>query len=223
MEENKKIVILDRDEFTEDLDAIKKEITEIDKLYDEIKTHFDQIKNSHVKTSLTFVEKQTTNLVAIKKTKLDLISARADLKAKLVDMAGKEEQLNLKSNSELSDSGLSESLLKSIRDSFTRPLEPAEVNTDENIDEFLDKQTEEFDVSDILEDKPVIFEQQKQEQIQITVYDKDNNTFYLVDNDFNLLEELGSDVDVIKTYSTVNDEEYAIGQKDDYYPVVSLG
>jgi hypothetical protein len=63
----------DKNLFKEEFTQLDEELKSIDNLYDEVKTHFDKIKNSNSRGSLTFIEKQTSNLVSLRSARLNVI------------------------------------------------------------------------------------------------------------------------------------------------------
>ena len=106
MEENKYVGL-----FKDETELINKEISEIDSLYEEVKTHYDALKNSFAKGSLSFIEKQTSNLVSLKTAKSSLIKDRITIKKLCADF----ELKDIKANGDSNDtSGLAQQIAKEI-------------------------------------------------------------------------------------------------------------
>lgn len=110
-------MIFDKDLFNEELEIINEELKEIDDLYAEIKTHYDRVKNSSSKGSLTFVEKQTNNLISMKTTKLQYIKERANMKKTLSDLAFKQKNSDKSPDGGMSNA-MSEQLFNRIAETF---------------------------------------------------------------------------------------------------------
>ena len=70
------------DPFEDILTMMKDETIEVQSLYEEIKTHYDTIKEQTRRMSggLTFMSKQTENLIELRKTKHALLKAMMDLR-----------------------------------------------------------------------------------------------------------------------------------------------
>lgn len=82
--------------FENENNLIDSEINKIDDLYLEIKSHFDTVKNSRSAGTLTFIEKQTANLVNLKNAKLGMIREKINIKKISSDLDYKEKQLAAK-------------------------------------------------------------------------------------------------------------------------------
>jgi hypothetical protein len=106
----------DKNLFKEEFTQLDEELKSIDNLYDEVKTHFDKIKNSNSRGSLTFIEKQTSNLVSLRSARLNVIKEKINIKRTSTDFKYKEKQL-AKSNGENVDS-ISDAIYSRIAKDF---------------------------------------------------------------------------------------------------------
>ena len=236
-ENNEKI--FNKDDFLTDIQSIENEVSDIDNLYSEIKKHFDGIKNSQFKGSLSFIEKQTTNLVALKKAKLDLLNSKYNLKLRLIDTELKEKQINIKENSSNDSEFLAEELLKKLKNYSN--IENNNLDTENTDDEEyyedelseLNERAEKIgiDTSSILDDSKPDLSKLNQDNRNIeenldadwtVVYDEDSKSFLAVDSDYNIKQDLGIKYDVIeKEFITMEDSQYAKSKfSDKYYLVV---
>jgi hypothetical protein len=82
--EKKSKFLLEEDFNDEEILELKNTLNEIEELYKETKNHFDGIKNIRNKsfTSLEFLSRQTSNLIDIKKTKLQVLKQISEVKNK---------------------------------------------------------------------------------------------------------------------------------------------
>lgn len=90
--ENVDLNPMDFNRFEEELNLINDSITDIDSLYEEVKDHFDAVKNSYSRNSLSFIEKQTSNLVSLRTAKISMIKERINLKKIQADIHYKNER-----------------------------------------------------------------------------------------------------------------------------------
>ena len=99
-----------KDEENELVDAIK----EIDDLYDEVKEHYDSLKKASRSANggrgiLSFIEKQTSNLVTLKNSKASLINSKITLKKYEADLI-------LKQKKDMDDSKVNNDIVNAILD-----------------------------------------------------------------------------------------------------------
>lgn len=93
MEENKDI-FNSLNNFDSEYQLIDESIQQIDELYNETKAHFDAVRNSRSKGSLTFVQQQTGNLVALRTARVSMIKERINIKKIQADFHLKNQRLN---------------------------------------------------------------------------------------------------------------------------------
>ena len=83
---NKQIDIRNVQQYYEKtLQELQDEMDLTDDLYEELKEHFDGIKKSSSPGALTFISKQTPNLIALRKNKIDLLTKQADITKNIID------------------------------------------------------------------------------------------------------------------------------------------
>jgi hypothetical protein len=215
--------------FQEELDLVNKEIDEIDDLYSEIKNHYNVIKNSHTKGSLTFIEKQTSNLVSIKTAKLNLIKEKINMKRSISEINYKNRQLDNKisSDSNINSIGL-ESLYAKIATEFKYEKNNNFKETDFN-DENFDKEINinEDEITELKEIQPeLLAENIDKEEFSINeneiVVDRNNN-FYEIDNDGVIIKDLGKLYE-IKDYTEPDEDGnlFAITTDEKYFTIVDI-
>lgn len=216
-EENK---ILDDDLLAGELSEIEKELKDISDLYTEVKDHLDNIKGNPFKGSLTFVEKQTTNLINIKNAKLNLIREKINIKKSLTDFKFKE--ANLKADSGV-DSYNYKELLTNIVSELKNTNDNDIITNNSNVDEELDKISNDIDISSIVEDKTKDIEKPENTSAndELTIAVDSNENFYKVNNKLEIVEELGH-IEHIKESIEFHDGEYRIGESGTLYMYVEL-
>lgn len=229
--------------FKEELDLVNLEITEIDNLYSEIKTHYDKIKNSPVRGSLTFLEKQTSNLVSIKTAKLNLIKEKINMKKSISDINYKNRQLDNKISSTDNEGSL---ILESLYAKISSEFKYEKNNTSEiNIEE--DKEFDnniDINEDDVIELKqiapPILQENIEKNEISFitdTIETIDNNkeennnytlvvdskgNFYKIDKDDNIIEECGKLFKINNYVISDKDESFGIGINGQHFPLVDI-
>ena len=235
MADNEKETLYNSDMFDDDLSLIDSEIQAIDSLYDEVKRHYDLVKNSPSRGSLSFVEKQTTNLVNLKTAKLNYIKQRIDAKKSLTDFKYKDKSIDIKQNANDATSQFNEAIYNKIMESmnynphsFTSMK--SDISDEDDIDEELENSLDEKDLESInsiikndtsgsrnqeeeTEDEELI--QEKEEEN--VVYDKSNGHFYNIDEDFNIIDDYGDSYDKIVEYYQEGEDEYALSDSDNSY------
>lgn len=244
MADEEREVLYDSEMFKEDLSLIDSEITAIDNLYDEVKKHYDLVKNAPSRGSLSFVEKQTTNLVNLKTAKLNYIKQRIDAKKTLTDFKYKDKQIDIKQTSSESNSQFNEAIYNKIMETISYNAKSFNNNKDEEVineedierelDESLDdsdlevidsiikNDTSKKSASEDEEDTTEEIIQNDEDSDEDYVYDKSSGHFYKVDGDFNIIEDLGDNFDNIIEFYTEGEDEYALGDSDNTYLCVVI-
>jgi len=220
MSENDTNKILDDNLLAGELSEIETELQDISALYTEVKDHLDNIKQTPFKGSLTFVEKQTTNLINIKNAKLNLIREKINIKKSLTDFKFKE--ANLKADSGVTSYNYKE-LLSNIVSELKTTGDNDVIENNANIDDELDKISNDIDISTIVEDKTKNIDKPEinidNSGYNIAVDSKEN--FYKINNKLEIVEELGHIESIIDTVK-LHDGEYRIGESGTLYMYVEL-
>ena len=197
-------------EFAEEIEALNAEIDDINELYDTTREHLEAIKRNIHKGSLTFVQYQTANLVSMKTAKLNLLKEKIGIKKNIVDFRFKKE--NLAKDNENSDFNYIETLKKIAEEQRTTVTAEPKANdlpkNSSNIDDELDSVLEKnnIDVSIASSDAlPSVIEENTSNETSI-VYANDKH-FYRVNEDFEILEDLGEDYDSVDISSGVETDE----------------
>jgi hypothetical protein len=204
-----------KDFFDEELTLINNELDALDDLYTEVKTHYDGVKNSITRGSLTFVEKQTTNLVGIKTAKLNYIKLRSDLKRNVVDFGFKDKQIKAREGED--SDRISEGIYKRIMDdlSYNNKINQLSSNeiSDEDVDAELEKVISDNNITTdgIIEDYEANTNfVEPDEEVEETI-EEDNNTEEVVEeSDSEETEE-----EIVEEQEELIDEEEAEEESDD--------
>lgn len=77
------------DHFAEEYNILKEIDDSIDTLYDQIKEQYDAMLNSRQRGGLNFIQGQTSNLISLKTTKLNVVKERINLKKNIIDYGTK--------------------------------------------------------------------------------------------------------------------------------------
>ena len=130
---------------------------EIDELYNELKEHFDQVRSNWVSGSLTFIARQSENLIGLKRNKADIIKDKAIIKKYRLDHEYRSAKFDSETDSV--DSRVLNALLDRIRAEI-RP-----VNDDDPNHETV---TDNSDVDATLDNKIVSLYKHKADQTGYT-------------------------------------------------------
>jgi hypothetical protein len=122
-------------------------IVEIDDLYDEVKGHYDDIKKASRSANggrgiLSFVEKQTSNLVSLKNAKANLITNKITLKKTAMELA-------LKQKKDMDESQINNDLVNAV-------LEQIESRDEDSIiveSNYNEEDSSNFDPDELLESR----------------------------------------------------------------------
>ena len=210
--------------FKEELDMLESEIKDTDKLYGELKEHFDEVKKSRGQGSLTFISKQTANIVSAKTAKTALIKELINTKKIIIDSAikTKTEEENTNNNSELlaqlHDMLLSNKKENYIPDKLNDANKVIEENKkEENQEQYLERLKERMEsinnkdnVSKVNDNGNI----ENSEDITIeeeTISEENTNIRYVVDMDKNIYP-------VDENYNILEDEvipDYIISFEED--------
>lgn len=208
----------------DDIELIENEIHEIDNLYIEVKKHFDIVKNSQSRGSLSFIEKQTTNLVNLKNSKLNWVREKINAKKSMADYKFKEANVNKKTNDGGSEA-LSEKIVNKIAETFTfdNKLTTINDNVNKDMDEELDNLLNEEDLASVNTiTGDIVQEQQEDENGYLFAVDLNTNIFYKLDKDFNIIETFGEYYKEIVESVTIDEDEYVIDEDERYWLVIEI-
>ena len=92
-------------QFEDELELLKQAQEEVEELYDDIHQHYLQVRKS--KGTLHFTQAQTSNLITLKTTKVNIIKERVNLKRNIIDF-------ELKRNAKETETSLDEALVNEI-------------------------------------------------------------------------------------------------------------
>ena len=212
---------------------LEESLKEIEELYNETKNHSDIIKQSRVKGSLTFLEKQTANLVSLKAAKLQIIkelinikklSSDYDLKTKTDDISVNGEILGqiFKKLNESDNTGIIEEDYKDLEE-------------DNDIDSLLSKRATElsekgeikFSDNDLLQIKSSNKENNEEENGKLCIAKRKNSDKwnFIMMNEFNKIIKIAT-FPVKSKYQmrfiTQDGSKYGVDQNDRMYKVFYL-
>lgn len=177
--------------FKEELDMINQEIQENRNLYTEIKTHLDKVKTSSTAGALTFISKQTPNLLTAKNNEISLLKDLVSVKKIILDVAMK----NKKETDGSEDSELLKSLhnllLTNKRDEYLVSLEKEEPAEDINYDDLFNERIKELEINNEKESDETK-EKESDDYYKLPkgykfVLDTEDN-IYIVDKEYNIIE-----------------------------------
>lgn len=212
---------------------LEESLKEIEELYNETKNHSDIIKQSRVKGSLTFLEKQTANLVSLKAAKLQIIkelinikklSSDYDLKTKTDDISVNGEILGqiFKKLNESDNTGIIEEDYKDLEE-------------DNDIDSLLSKRATElsekgeikFSDNDLLQIKSSNKENNEEENGKLCIAKRKNSDKwnFIMMNEFNKIIKNAKVPDKSKyrmRFITQDGSKYGVDQNDRMYKVFYL-
>ncbi|AMS01226.1 hypothetical protein AR9_g142 [Bacillus phage AR9] len=184
-------------DISKELSILQNELEKIDELYDETKEHYDKVKNSGSNGTLTFIEKQTSNLISLKTGKISIIQQIVNAKKTEADIALKN-QRNQEGgdNSDIREivAGVHDYILNNKKDKkFSEIINKQESEdisgsqkNDEEVDALLEARLkEEQNESNSEKEETVIEEKINDYQY---VVDMEKN-IYCLDGDYNIIED----------------------------------
>jgi len=210
-------IVDDTELFVDEFKELDNELSNINDLYDEIKTHFDQIKNLPTKGSLTFIEKQTTNLINLKSAKLNILKEKINAKRSLVDLSLKAKSISNKEMQNNTNNDTTEMLSTLIKElKYNREINDdmiEDIDYDEELESIIENNDElnNIEIEDIKKDIEEEEENSDSNEESFIAVDKKTGEFYKLNNDYEILEELGK-IEKISEYTTYEDDEYGIGK-----------
>lgn len=209
--------------FKNELDLIQAEIKATDDLYDEIKEHFDKVKKSTSPGALSFVTKQTPNLVSLKGNKISLIKDLVNAKKVIIETSLKTKPDDNKDDDNATLKAIHKMLLENKREDYIN-----------SINETTKNETEQFDddyYDQLLEEKVAEINQtaeSPQEEIKTIVKEEDvkyvvdlEKNIYVVDSEYNMLDDYPIP-DFIIDFQEIDGETKAFNQHGEELEVVSL-
>jgi hypothetical protein len=214
--------------FKENIDMIQDEMSETDVLYEELKQHFDAVKKSSSSGALTFISKQTPNLVSLRNNKISLMNNLVQIKKLIVELS-----LKTKDDSD-SDSNVKE-ILKGMHELLLHNKAETYINEYFNDIENKDSEPEEEqDYDKLLEERMKNVKHKNEDDEEesesnslilgkdYTIVVDEELNMYAVDKDYNILEDAPLPA---WTLETVEDEEgyiHVFNEYDEELDIVSL-
>ncbi|WCS68268.1 hypothetical protein Goe21_01580 [Bacillus phage vB_BsuM-Goe21] len=184
-------------DISKELSILQNELEKIDELYDETKEHYDKVKNSGSNGTLTFIEKQTSNLISLKTGKISIIQQIVNAKKTEADIALKN-QRNQEGgdNSDIREivAGVHDYILNNKKDKkFSEIINKKESeisggsqkNDEEDIDALLEARLKEEQNENNSEKEDTQIEEVNEHQY---VVDIDKN-IYCLDSSYNIIED----------------------------------
>lgn len=208
-----------QDFFQDELNLIQKEIEATDDLYDELKLHFDNIKKSTGNGALTFISKQTPNLVSLKGNKISLIKDLVNTKKIIIESSIKTKGNDDNSKEDEILKGIHRLLLENKKEDYIQNIEKESENQQEHDDEYYDNLLEErlIEINETTKNEEP--EKSKDEDIKYVV-DLEKN-IYPVDESYNILENVDIP-DFIIEFKDIDNEVKAFNQYGTEIEIVDL-
>lgn len=211
---------------------LQSELESLDELYEEAKERLDIVAKTPTRANPVFMASQTANLISIKEKKLNIIKELANLKKSKIDLNIKEFNANNKLDE--IETGYSKDILDIYRllnknDKSELLQTTIEDNNNEDVNIPSDEEFDAIFEEKINSNKKVEEDNKKKELKKLPdgytiVCDEDKN-LYIIDEDYNIIEDLDYDLSVIKIirFEEVNDEEsYGYDEDGIAYEVVEL-
>lgn len=209
--------------FEPNIQMILDELEDTNELYIQIKEHFDRIMNSTSSGALTFISKQTPNLLTAKANKINLIKELTAIQKIIIDSS-----IKIKSDDDKNGNdgeilqSLHKLLLTNNRDEYLKETESLEIKNEDknvsNLDELLNSRLEEIEGNE-----NIAKEDNRDYRI---VVDMERN-LYAVDEEYNILEDSEDLIpkDWIIDYEEDEDDEEnisAFNQDGDEIEIISF-
>ena len=205
IENNNSIIDFFKDEEGE----LNNAIAEIDTLYDEVKQHYDQLKLASKSANggrgiLTFIQNQTSNLVALKNSKATLINNKITMKKYAAELA-------LKQKKESGESAVNNEIVNAIMEKLEKDDENIiyDSSYDENDNSSISSEDELLDrrVKQLIDEGAIVEDEPDFENVNLAVAIKDKKWHFVG------IDELGK---IVKGFPVPEKSEYKIHlEKDD--------
>ena len=194
-----------KEKFKYESKLFKETLKQIDDLYKETKAHLDAIKNNRIPRSLNFINCQTTNLIALRNAKINILKERVNLK-KVV------EELKLKVKD--TESTANSNLLNSI---FSKLIKEENIN-EEYEDDNNEESYDEKDIENILDKKIKKYKNEgninleyticveinrKKNKYKIIAIDENNKKYYKSTDTINIPDSKEIDLKIKKINGTI--------------------
>lgn len=213
--------------FNDNINLILDEMNEADSLYEELKEHFNCIKKSSSPGALTFISKQTPNLISLKSNKIQLIEKLTNIQKIAIDATIKlRDENDIDANNNAILKALHKMLITNDRTEYIKEVESNDDNVDEsNMSNLLDNRLKE-----IKKDKKENNKSSNKKELIINkdyfiVVDEDSN-LYAVDDEYNILENsdelIPTDWYIEFIYNDDNEIEKAINQYNDEIEIICM-
>lgn len=209
--------------YNENIESINEELDVTESLYDELKIHFDRIKNSTTSGALNFVSKQTPNLIALRKNKIDLLKEKNAVMKSIIDSSIKlqSDEDNSNGDNEIIRQ-LHDMLLHNNPDVYLKEENSDKVTNMDSLDEQLEARFAEIEEKE--NEQPVRKKQEKSKKKNYSiVIDEETEELYAVDKDYNILEDVELPDDwIIEFLEDENGDTYAVNQYGEELEIISF-
>lgn len=223
---------IDADVLNTEYQMLIDELISLDDLYNEAKERLDIVAKTPTRANPVFMASQTANLISIKEKRLSIIKELTSIKKSKIDINIKE--FNANNKLEESENGISNDILNIYRllnKNDKSELLKTTIEDEENIDDDIPSD-EEFDK--IFEEKVQNNSEEVKKETKTKlkalpdgykiVCDLDKN-LYIIDNDYNIIEDLDYDlsaIKIVKIEDNNEDESFAYDEDNNAYELVEL-
>ena len=197
--------------YDDNLKAIDEEIELTEEFYTELKTQFDRIMHSTSSGALTFISKQTPNLITLRKNKIDLLKEKNAVLKNIIDSTVRlsvEEEDSSKDNAILKE--LHKMLLSNSPETYrTEDVEELdEEEANEDMDALLENRFNEIQKNKKEKETKKSAKEMKSKKSRMNykiVLDIEGN-MYAVDDDYNIIED-DEDIEYPDWEVTIEEDE----------------
>lgn len=224
----------------EEISLLQKELKSVDELYDEVYGHYSKVKKGSSSGTLTFIEKQTANLISLKTSKVGIIQNIISAKKSDTDMELKIKKANEENGN---TEGVNGAILSGIYDlinenrkdtSFEDLINKKPIEQDIDVDSILSERADEIlaeeerikaerQLDDSDEEPEVAIEEEVEEtEDDVEIVFDINRTPYAIDSNSNIVEDYPMPTINIVEERTEGEDLFFIDDNGTIYDVVEF-
>lgn len=223
-------LVLTPEELDEEYQMLKDELSSLDVLFGEAKTRLDAVSKTPTRANPVFMASQTANLISIKEKKLNIIKELTNIKKAKMEIETKMFTANNKLEEQAS--GVSQEVLeiyKLLNKNDKSILKQSAIEDEENIpvEQPSDAEIDKILEARLSEGEEIKKQETKKKQVlpdEYAIVCTKDKELYVIDEDYNIIEDSGFDTSVIKIvrFDTVEEEEFAYDEDNNRYEVVEI-
>jgi len=218
------------EELDKEYAMLEQELKSLDSLFTDAKSRLDAVSKVPTRANPVFMASQTANLISIKEKKLNIIKELTNIKKSKMDIEAK----MFTANNKLEDqtTGISQDVLTLYRLLNKNDKSVLKQNAIEDEENVVVEQPSDAEINAILEARLNEGKESEKEDIkkkqvlpdEYSIVCTKDKTLYIIDEDYNIIEDSGFDTSVIKIvkFDTIEDEEFAYDEDNNRYEVVEI-